>query len=354
VADDGTVRWFNEAAERILGVSAAEAVNRPAGNMASRLAGLLAQCLKGGPTEDPVEWVDPLTRRSLSVETRQLREGIQCLGAVAIIIDMTREEHLRQKQNEIERAAFWAELAAAMSHAVRNPLVAISTFAQLLPERYADEEFRTRFSQLVSREIGRLDVMIDQLSDFAHPPPLGFCAVELDQIVEKGVERALQRNPHSKARIDLDVDGGVPSVRGDRDALTEAVMHLVCNAIEAVEKVAQPAITVGATTAQEKNKTVCVLTVQDCSTGIPASIGNNLFSPFCTEKIRGIGLGLPIVRRIVQDHDGHLDIQSSDTGTTVSIQLAAAPPETADEPPAPSVNTKPKAVAPPSPGKVVD
>ena len=73
---------------------------------------------------------------------------------------------------QLERAQFWTDLAAGMSHEIRNPLVAIKTFAQLLPERYADAEFRAEFSRLVAGEVDRLNGIIEQINAFAHPPAL--------------------------------------------------------------------------------------------------------------------------------------------------------------------------------------
>ncbi len=335
VAADGTVRWFNQAAEELLGVRAAEAMHRPAGGLTSRLAGLLARCIKEGQTE-PAGWTDNVTKRSLSVLTRRMEDSGECLGAVAIVIDMTREELLRKRHKEIERAAFWAELAAAMSHAVRNPLVAISTFAQLLPERYADSEFRDQFSLLVGREIGRLNTMIDELTDFAHPAPVDHAPLDIAQVIEKAVDKAIQRHALQEgSRIELAIDPQMPPVRGDRKALTDCIMHVVGNAIEAVEHVRQPAILVSASLmTRAGGQSVCRIAVRDNGKGIPPAILQNIYSPFCTEKVRGIGLGLPITRRIVQDHNADLSMDTGSNGTTVTVDL----PIVSVEDPAPAAN----------------
>ena len=75
------------------------------------------------------------------------------MGAVAVVQDLTAEENLRQKQDLLERTAFWTDLAASMSHEIRNPLVAIKTFAQLLPERFDDADFRKEFNEIVIGEV---------------------------------------------------------------------------------------------------------------------------------------------------------------------------------------------------------
>src|SRR5260370_13842483 len=113
--------------------------------------------------------MDAAQRRSPAVELRRLLDHRAPLGAVAVIHDLTAEENLRQKQDLVDRAAFWTDLAASMSHEIRNPLVAIKTFAQLLPERFDDPEFRKNFNQSVVQEIDLLDKISTQIHAFTHP-----------------------------------------------------------------------------------------------------------------------------------------------------------------------------------------
>ncbi len=127
---------------------------------------MLRETLEAKANLPPRQWIDPNTRRSLSVESRRLLDHHTPLGAVAVIHDLTAEENLRQKQDLVDRAAFWTDLAASMSHEIRNPLVAIKTFAQLLPERFDDPEFRKNFNQIVVQEIDRLDKIITQINAF--------------------------------------------------------------------------------------------------------------------------------------------------------------------------------------------
>ncbi|MFN2542881.1 MAG: PAS domain-containing protein, partial [Chthoniobacterales bacterium] len=143
--ENGTVRWFNPTAEQLLGLSSKDVLNKPAEVIGSRLAGFIRETLATKTTLSPQQWIDQRTRRSLFVETRRLENG---LGAVAVVHDLTAEENLREKQALVDRAAFWTDLAASMSHEIRNPLVAIKTFAQLLPERFDDADFRKEFNEI--------------------------------------------------------------------------------------------------------------------------------------------------------------------------------------------------------------
>ncbi len=126
---------------------------------------------------------------------------------MAVIQDLTPEESLRQRQELLDRAAFWTDLAASMSHEVRNPLVAIKTFAQLLPERFDDADFRRDFNEIVVQEIDRLDLIITQINNFAHPPELNFKSIDLRAPMKKAVELVRARSVTQRFLAGDDLSG---------------------------------------------------------------------------------------------------------------------------------------------------
>jgi PAS domain S-box-containing protein len=324
--EDAIIRWFNPTAEAILGLSAADVLNRSAEAAGSRIAAMLRATLDAKSNLPPEQWVDPGTRRSLSVETRRLLDGKTPLGAVAVIQDMTAEESLRQKQDLVDRAAFWTDLAASMSHEVRNPLVAIKTFAQLLPERFDDPDFRKDFNVIVVQEVERLDRIITQINNFAHPAELVMKPVDLKSSMTKAIEMARSRFGTNGTPIEMNLPNDLPPVLGDESALTEAFAHLVANAAEATSGQPKARISLAAKPVREGQKTSgVVVTIQDNGKGIDPEMKEKVFSPFCTTKPRGMGLGLPIVKRTVFDHNGRVDIESNPQGTAVSVLLPAKP-----------------------------
>lgn len=323
--EDGVIRWFNPMAEQILGIPSSDVINKPAEAVGNRLATSLRDTLESNTPVPLQRWIDPNTRRSLSVETRRLVDQHTPLGAVAVVQDLTGEESLRQKQELVDRAAFWTDLAAGMSHEIRNPLVAIKTFAQLLPERFDDPNFRKDFNEIVVQEIDRLDRIITQINDFAHPPELSMKPLDLRAPVRKAVEIARSRLGSSGMSIETTIPLDLPKVLGDETALAEALAQLVANAAEATAGQKKGRVTVGAKPVRDGGHTSEVLiTVQDNGRGIAPALKGKIFSPFCTTKARGMGLGLPIVKRTVFDHNGRVDIDSSSHGTLVSILLPAS------------------------------
>lgn len=321
--EDAIVRWFNPTAEQILGVASKDVLNKPVETVGSRLAGLIRQTLESKATPPTQQWIDQRTRRSLLIETRRLGEE---RGAVAVLHDLTAEESLREKQALLDRAAFWTDLAASMSHEIRNPLVAIKTFAQLLPERFDDADFRKEFNEIVLKEIERLDKIITQINNFAHPPELVFKPVDLRGPVTKAIELARGRFGANGVHVETSLPEDLPKVLGDEKALTEAFEHLVANAAEATSGQSKPRITLTARPVREGNRaSAVVVTVRDNGKGIAPELKDKIFSPFVTTKARGMGLGLPIVKRTVFDHNGRVDVESTPHGTQVSVMLPAKP-----------------------------
>ena len=325
IDEDGIIRWFNPPAEPILGLKATEVLNRPVEAVGRKLAAMLRETLEAKANPSARQWIEPNTRRSLSVETRRLLDQHTPLGAVAVIHDLTAEENLRQKQDLVDRAAFWTDLAASMSHEIRNPLVAIKTFAQLLPERFDDPEFRKNFNQIVVQEIDRLDKIITQINAFAHPAELKMRPLDIRTPVKRGLELARSKfRVNGDVAVETELPANLPKILGDEGALAEAVAHLVANAAEAVTEQKKPKITLSAKPIHEGGRANAVLvTVQDNGHGIAPEMREKVFSPFCTTKARGMGLGLPIVKRTVFDHNGRVDIDTSASGTAVSIALPA-------------------------------
>jgi nitrogen-specific signal transduction histidine kinase len=321
--EDGTVEWFNPAAEANLDVPTGEALGRPVEKLDSRLADLLRRCLAGA-NDLSAEWTRNASRRILSVGVRRLAHAGTNLGAMGIIRDLTPERQLMEQRAQQERMSYWAEMIAAISHEVRNPLVAINTFAQLLPERYDDPAFREEFAELATREIRRLNGLLEQLQGFATPRPLVCERTDLSAVAAAAAEQAKAGAGKPGVAIELQAPAGLPQVNGDRDALLDAVARVIVNAVEAVAEPSTVTVSVGVEEAAGRTPRRLSVRVCDRGPGIPPAILESVFSPFCTSKPRGIGLGLPIARRVAIEHGGVLEIQTGPGGTTVVFTLPAA------------------------------
>jgi len=290
-SEDGVVRWFNRAAANILGVAAAEAVNRPVEQVGSRVADVILRTIRDGASSAPVSWTDAASRRTIRADAHRIgHDGVR-MGAMLLLSDITRERLLREKQEEIERHAFWNDLAAAMSHEVRNPLVAISTFAQLLPERYMDTEFREKFFGVVIGEVNRLNAIITQINAFAHPPALVFKPSSPGEIAAQACARASQwlGGEHPVVR---EVEDRLPMLSADSEVLIDGLAHVLVNAHEAVVDRPSPRVSLHVRCGGSDRGRMIVFAVSDNGAGITSEMKAKLFSPFSTTKPRGLGLGL--------------------------------------------------------------
>ncbi len=338
---EGFLTWCNAPAEQMFPAvardfarSAPSASGRPGPRVAveslgNRVASLLRDALAGEPTREPRFLESQSTGgRALAMRTRQLTAAGRCFGAVALIDDITDQLQADAQQEQIERTRFWRELAAGISHEIRNPLVAIKTFTQLLPKRYDDEDFRLEFREMVSREVGRLDNIVAQIEGFAHPSVGTVDSADLATLLQEAADSARAATEAVDAQIKISADEGLPRWLGDAKALVQGFHHLFVNGIEAAMTRKTRAMIkvrmVGHRSGGEIHG--FKLAITDNGPGMAASALESAFSPFFSTKAQGLGLGLPIAQRVLLDHGGKIELDSGSAGLCVNITLPLEPP----------------------------
>lgn len=335
--EDGTIRWFNRAAQKILRKDRDDTLGQSVDVLNGTLGDRMRRTLQGEQgAQQPFEWQLAHANAHLATQILRLMNEQDCLGAVALVQDLTKERALAERQQAVERAEFWTDLAAGMSHEIRNPLVAIKTFAQLLPERYDEEEFRAQFSKVVTQEVDRLNRIIEQINEFAHLPESSLAPVDIGAVVADAVSRANSRFDASAVALTKDVPAGLPQVQADAAALADGMAHILINAFEAVTDTKNPhvEIAVAHVRPDAQNAGRIAIRFTDNGPGIQPALRDRVFFPFCTGKVSGMGLGLPIAQRIITDHGGRIRIQDQESGTTIVVELPTAKEGRAHETPA--------------------
>ncbi|MBI3321505.1 MAG: GAF domain-containing protein [Candidatus Omnitrophica bacterium] len=215
-----------------------------------------------------------------------------------------------------ERLAAAGRFAAGMAHEIKNPLSAIKTFAQYLPEKYADPAFRKKFFRLVQAEIDRINTLVKELSDFAKPAPLQLQSVQLTQLVEDTL--SLLSDQCLKQGVEVQKffgENGV-TVQADPQQLKQVILNLFLNSLEAMDRGGRLEVSTQADAIR------LLLWVTDTGCGIAQEFQRQVWDPFFTTKERGMGLGLAIVKGIVERHGGQIEISSTPgKGTTVELSL---------------------------------
>jgi len=251
----------------------------------------------------------PLDARDYAL-ARQLADGAGAiLESAGLAADL---EHARVLLQRADRLSALGTLAAGVAHEIRNPLVSVRTFIQLLPERVDDEEFRTSFRELALKEIERICELISDLLAFSRPTPADREPADLNEIVTQ-IVRLLE--PEARKRdvaMTMTLAARVPVVVVHEAQVKQVLMNVVLNAIQACP--GHGSIDVRTLADGEGAATV---EVADTGIGITPDQCEHIFDPFFTTKENGSGLGLYIASRIVAEHGGSIAVTARPEGGTI-------------------------------------
>ncbi len=331
----GQITAINQAAINIIGQVP---ISGSVDSLPPKIAGMLGDSLRegrpigdfetviDGPDGEPV----PVIMSSSCLTSHEHATT----GAVALLYDLSQVKRLEQNVLRADRLSSIGTLAAGMAHEIKNPLVSIKTFSQLLLDRYGDPDFRATFKEIVPHEVDRIDTIVSRLLDFARPRPVEFAAYSLRGIVDEVL--ALVANQMQKSNIEATLafpDSDI-LVHGDEQQLHQAFLNLVLNALDSMGE-RGGRLTIAANLAHERlprNRKDGLLggeclkvSITDTGCGISKKNIHDLFTPFFTTKPSGCGLGLAVVHGIVTEHGGEIDVSSVEgRGTTFTLALPLA------------------------------
>ena len=324
------ITTFNREAQRITGFDPADVLGQHADSLPPALAEAFQHVFETGTEQHDVEVVLEGPERSevpirLGSSLFRGHKG-QILGAILLFNDMTRIKALELLVRRSDRLASIGTLSAGMAHEIKNPLVTIKTFTQLLPERYMDEDFRVTFSDLISHEVNRIDSIVNQLLHFSRPAKPLLEPKSLHEILQASLRLVHEQLRQHDIHLVADIDAEQDTIRADVDLLTQALINFVLNAIQAMgsngtltisTRNAPPTWAVARDIDGEASTAFILLDIRDTGAGIPEEILSHIFDPFFTTKAEGTGLGLSVAHGIVSDHHGTLDVESEPGDGTV-------------------------------------
>ena len=246
------------------------------------------------------------------------------LGALIVFSDLTRLKQLEIEKQRAERLASFGSLASGVAHEIKNPLVAIRTFAELLPERFADIDFREDFSKVVVREIDRIDNLVARLRGIASAPHPQTGSVDLRQPLLETLKLLRGQLEQSQTAVHYSIEDEAPYVAIDDSQLKQLFLNILQNALEAMGSGGDINIRIART--QAPGPSWILLEVSDTGPGMSESVIGHIFEPFFTTKPTGSGLGLAICRSIVDAHRGSIRAENNRAhrGTTIIVELPAA------------------------------
>jgi len=313
------LRSANTSAEHILGVSLLDLRGVPLLVLSMQfklLRPFTEAVLQAFAESSENEWQRQLERMSKNGSQMLLLRGtrlssIDETGYVVVFDDIT---HLLQA----ERQAAWGEVARRLAHEIKNPLTPIQLSAERLQyklsEKLNEEDSRLlqRATQTIVSQVAAMKRMVMEFADYARAPAVQLMALDMHQLLNEvmGLYEA------NSSPIALQLNAEHPLINGDATRLRQVIHNLLHNAHDALKNAASPQILLKTENSQNTIK----LSVMDNGSGFPENMRARVFEPYMTTKVKGTGLGLPIVKKIVEEHGGSITIENRVTGgTCISI-----------------------------------
>jgi len=327
----GQVVFWNSAAEAVIGRSARRAAGRPlaeifpGASVVRRLGETLATGESRSESEAEVLTTDgrPLP---VSIVTAPLfaRDGT-VEAAVAVLRDLSRIRQLEAEVRRGETLAAAGRMAVGLAHEIRNPLGAIRGAVQLLSRELGGTPRLREYTDVVLTEVDRVNRLIETLLDLARPVQLRTVPLNLHQLLERVALLTEESARERKVTIVRRYDPSLPPILGDEDRLAQVFHNLARNAIEAMTDGGHLTFTTrvslnplfGKMDLGAGQRSMVEVQVADEGSGIPAGARGKIFDPFFTTKESGLGLGLAICHRILEEHRGAIHVASTEGHGTV-------------------------------------
>jgi nitrogen fixation/metabolism regulation signal transduction histidine kinase len=213
---------------------------------------------------------------------------------------------------QAQREAAWAEVARRLAHEIRNPLTPIQLSAERmrlkLQDRLsaADAELLQRSTDTIVNQVDALKSMVNDFGEYARSARTALKPLDLNALVQE----VMVLYEDQGDRLNLKLQPGLPKIQGDATRLRQVIHNLMQNALDAQQEQLEGRVTV----ATERNDDWVVFTVTDQGPGFSEEVMSRAFEPYVTTKARGTGLGLAIVKKIVEEHQGRIQIANVEGG----------------------------------------
>ncbi len=326
VADtDRRITLFNHEAQRITGIAETDAIGEAIHILPPPITHALENTLtKQSGMRNIDAALFPAKEEDKNVNVRLGTASLfghdkSPMGALVVFSDTTELKSLEEQVRRSDQLSSVGTLAAGMAHEIKNPLVTIKTFTQLLPQRYADEEFRHDFSSLVAHEVSRIDGIVNELLSFSKPTKPKLAPLKLHGIIEQTLKLVHEQTSQNNIVLNNRCHAEFDVIRGDEKLLSQALVNLALNAIEAIGQ--GGTITAGTQNCtyrfangdnpdQAITKRCIRLQISDTGNGIDPEHLQKIFDPFFTCKSEGTGMGLSVAHGIICEHHGAIEVES--------------------------------------------
>ena len=335
ITREGRIAAMNPMAYRLLGLSHRPGdIGRPFAEVLIDLpevTGVLQEAFGSDDLPNRAEMRLRKTGRAMGYTLSHIHdEDGRMVGATLFFKDLTRVEQLEERERLRDRLAALGEMAAAIAHEVKNPLAGIEVMAGILKRQLPDSpDAQTTLADII-KEAKMANVIVQEVLAFVRPLRLQVEDISVADVVRDAIAMAESHSTKGDVQIGVDISEALRPIQGDPHQLRQIFTNLVTNALEALGGAGAVEIAAAAVHTDEETATAAdqatgptvLITVADSGPGIPPEVMDRIFSPFFTTKPQGSGLGLAIVRKIVDAHDGRIDVGGGrDGGTMFRVTL---------------------------------
>ena len=252
-------------------------------------------------TEEDIEFLGMFsTQAGLAIENAILYRNLE-------------EVHRELKETEAhmaqqEKMAALGELSASIAHEIKNPLVAIGGFARRLYRAIPEEGPEKRYAFTIIEEVSRLEKVLNQVLTYTRDEEKDFKECDLRDILEDSLSMISEGSDGEGIRVVKQISDRLPIVNGDSEQLRQAFFNLIANARQAMS--GEGVLSIRALSASRNGSSCVRVEIEDSGAGIVPENLHNIFNPFFTTKESSLGLGLPIVHKIIMSHRGQIEVDN--------------------------------------------
>jgi PAS domain S-box-containing protein len=252
------------------------------------------------------------------------------IGAALFFKDLTHVEQMEERERLRDRLAALGQMAAAMAHEIKNPLAGIEVMAGLLRRQLTENAGAQALVTDIINEAKMANAIVQEMLEFVRPVRLQLDRASVGDALKSALTLADGKAKRGDIAVDVHVEDALPPIQGDQYQLTQVFANLLINAYEAMNGRGAIRLSARIIEATEEGALLAdghhamrtmLIEIGDNGPGVPAELTDKIFNPFFTTKAQGSGLGLAIVRKIIDAHEGRIDMSSSATGTHFRVML---------------------------------
>jgi len=323
--NQGRITGFNQAAQRLVGSAYKLCLNLhykevlgEKSSLTNMLDAVVVRKNLSAEAEINIKG-DKGEDRFLMADYALLRDENEIIiGSVLVLSDLTELKKIQQEIALKQKMASLGEISAGLAHELRNSMGALLGYCKMLKKGIEEGNATYQIVESIMAESLALENLLQRFLDFAKPLEVKWIKFDLAELIRECIRVAQEKRPELK--YSFRVESGLPSLTADSLLLRQVFQNLIQNSIEALENKGE--IEIRLQKIEEREKPLIQIIIQDNGSGIPDENLENIFKPFFTSKEKGIGLGLSLVKKIIDLHKGRIEVKSRlGEGTVFTILL---------------------------------